>query len=151
MSRAMYLFALVCACGPSSSPAPREPVPPAPVVAIDAAVGPDAPLDQDLARLAERATALYGEVAQAFDAAGADCARATAKLVELQTTYADVIAANAKVLHEDRARDLRAALEPHADKLDAAAKAIVESTTMSSCARDKAFTDAFDTLVGAPP
>jgi len=76
-------------------------------------------LDQDLPRLAQRATTLYQEVASAFATAGVDCAAATARLVALQQTYADVIAANAKILHDGRARELRAALEPHAEALDA--------------------------------
>jgi hypothetical protein len=65
----------------------------------DAAV--DAPpLDQDLPRLAARGVKLYEEVARAFEAAGEDCAAATAKLGALTKTYEDVVAANAKVLHE---------------------------------------------------
>lgn len=135
---------------PAPVPAPLTPAPIGPpVVAADAA--PDGPLDQDLPRLAARATKLYQDVVVAFTAAGEDCAAAASKLGVLQSTYADVVAANAKVLHEGRARELRAALEPHADALDAAAKAIVGSKTMSKCSPDRAFTDAFDNLVGAPP
>jgi len=138
------------ACPPAAAPVepakPTQPTPPPP----DAAPPPVA-LDQDLPRLAQRATTLYQEVASAFATAGVDCAAATARLVALQQTYADVIAANAKILHDGRARELRAALEPHAEALDAAAKAIVDSPTMSKCSQDRTFTDTFDALVGAPP
>ena len=138
------------ACPPAAAPVepakPTQPTPPPP----DAAPPPVA-LDQDLPRLAQRATTLYQEVASAFATAGVDCAAATTRLVALQQTYADVIAANAKILHDGRARELRAALEPHAEALDAAAKAIVDSPTMSKCSQDRTFTDTFDALVGAPP
>ena len=135
------------ACPPAATPVePAKPIQPAPP---DAA--PAIPLDQDLPRLAQRATRLYQEVADAFAAAGVDCAAATTRLRALQQIYGDVVAANAKVLHEGRARQLRAALEPHAEALDAAAKAIVDSRTMSKCSSDRAFTDTFDDLVGAPP
>ena len=147
------VLAALCTTGLAACPpaaAPVEPVKPTqPVAAPDAA--PAVALDQDLPRLAERATRLYQEVARAFASAGADCATATTKLRALQQTYGDVVAANAKVLHDGRARELRAALEPHAEALDAAAKAIVDSTTMSKCSPDRAFTDTFDELVGAPP
>jgi len=136
-------------CPPAATPVePVKPTQPAPP--------PDAPpapiaLDQDLPRLAERATALYQEVAAAFAAAGENCADATTRLSALQKANADVIAANAKVLHEGRARALRMALEPHAEALDAAAKAIVQSKTMAACSADRTFTNTFDELVGAPP
>jgi hypothetical protein len=146
---ALAALGALAAC-PQPAPAPISTTTPvAPIVVADA--GPDAPLDRDLSRLAARATKLYQDVAAAFTEAGADCAAASSKLGALQTTYADVVAANAKVLHEGRARELRVALEPHSDALDAAAKAIVESKTMSKCSPDKSFTDAFDNLVGAPP
>jgi hypothetical protein len=127
------------------TPPPTDP-PPAPVPASAAP-----PLDHDYPRLAERAVKLYTEVADAFRTAGDDCTAATAKLGELATAYADVVTANAKVLHEGRARELRPALAKHADQFDAAAKSIVQSSTMAKCSRDPAFTKAFDDLVGAPP
>jgi hypothetical protein len=68
----------------------------------------------------------------------------------LRAQFADVTAANAKVLHEGRARELKLALAKHDAKLDAAAKAIVGSQTMSKCTTDRAFTRAFDELVAAP-
>ena len=153
MTRALLLVMLLAAC-PKPAPAPKQPPPPT-GGSGSAAPPPDAAptgaLDQDLPRLATRATKLYQEVAAAFTAAGEDCAAATSRLAALQTEYADVIAANAKVLHDGRARELRAALEPHAADLDAAAKAIVDSKTMKKCSPDRAFADSFDKLVGSPP
>jgi hypothetical protein len=108
------------------------------------------PLDRDLPRLAERGTKLLAELAAAFASAGEDCAVAITKLTELRASYADVIAANAQVLRDGRAADLKAALDAHEDANSASAKAIVESKTMAACATDRAFTDAFDELV-APP
>jgi len=140
----------LAACPPAAAPQPPPAKPTQPTPTPDAPP-PSGQLDQDLPRLAQRATLLYQEVASAFTSAGADCAAATTRLRALQTTYADVIAANAKILHDGRARELRAALEPHAEALDAAAKAIVDSKTMSTCSQDRTFTDTFDELVGAPP
>ncbi len=150
MSRVLSIALALAACGhPAPAPTPPPPPPPPPAAPIDAAVAQ--PLDRDLPSLAERATRLYQDVAAAFAAAGVECPAATAKLAVLQRTYADVVAANAKVLREGRAKELRAALESHADALDAAARSIVESPTMKQCSLDHAFTDAFDALVGAPP
>lgn len=156
MTRVLWIALLalggLAACPPrTTAPVPVTPPQQQPHVApADAALVP-VTLDRDLPRLAARATKLYQDVVVVFTASGEDCAAAAAKLGALQTTYADVVAANAKVLHDGRARELRAALEPHADALDAAAKAIVESKTMTKCSGDRAFTDAFDNLVGAPP
>jgi uncharacterized lipoprotein YmbA len=108
------------------------------------------PLDQDLPRLVERALALYRDVAAALAASGNDCAAASARLRELSERYRDVVLANAKVLHDGRARQLRAALEQHGDEFDAAAQAVVQSPTMARCAPDPAFGKAFDELL-APP
>ncbi len=155
MMRALSaVLAVLCVVGLVACPpaaAPVEPVKPTQPTAPPDAAPPPVPLDQDLPRLAERATKLYQEVAAAFTAAGENCSDATAKLGALQQTYADVIAANAKVLQEGRARALRTALEPHAEALDAAAKTIVASKTMAKCSADRAFTNTFDELVGAPP
>ena len=144
-------------CGTKSSP-PATPVgiaaPPdaAVVVApIDAPPPAPPPLDRDLPRLAERAAALYEAIAAAFRSAGKDCAAATAALVKLRGTYRDVTAANYKVHQEGRERDLQAALAKYDAKLDAAAREIVGSPTMSQCAADRAFTRAYDELVGAQP
>lgn len=146
-------LAALCVVGLTACPPAAAPVEPAeptqPIAPPDAA--PPVALDQDLPRLAERATRLYQDVAEAFATVGVDCAGATTRLRALQQTYADVVAANAKVLHDGRARELRAALVPHAEALDAAAKSIVDSQTMAKCSPDRAFTDTFDELVGAPP
>lgn len=155
MMRALGIVLLLAACPhPAEKPTPKPPDPPTGGSGTATAPPDAAPprsLDQDLPRLAGRATKLYQDVAAAFAAAGEDCAGATAKLGALQTEYGEVVIANAKVLHDGRARELRVALEPHATELDAAAKSIVDSVTMRTCAPDHAFTDAFDKLVGAPP
>ena len=143
------LYAVAACRSPTPPVEPAEPLPAAAVV--DAGVPEQVSLDRDLPQLAARASKLYQEIAQAFATAGADCPGATTRLRALQQTHADVITANAKVLHDGRARELRAALEPHAEALDASAKAIVDSSTMRTCSQDRAFTDAFDELVGSPP
>lgn len=157
---ATALVAAALGCGPRTSspttPATGSGGGSAPVAPPDAAVaivdaGPPPPLDRDLPRLAARSVALYEAIAAAFRTAGVDCAAAAQQLAALRTEYADVTAANAKVLHEGRAKELKSALAPYDDKLDAAAKEIVGSQTMARCTGDRAFTTAFDDLVGAPP
>jgi hypothetical protein len=152
--RLIWLAAAV-AC---SRPPPAPHSEPAHVVVVaDAAVVDAAPLDQDLPRLVERAIAMYQDIAAALvvpspsGASGKDCAAATAKLRQLAGTYRDVVAANAKVLHDGRAKELKAALEPHGDAFDAGARAIMQSPTMSACAQDPGFTKALDELLGASP
>ena len=149
MSRVMCIALIALGCG-HPSPPPRQ----AGTTHITAAP-PDAaalplPLDRDLPRLAERGSKLLADLAAAFAAAGEDCAVAITKLAELRGRYADVIAANAQVLRDGRAADLRVALAAHEDESSISAKAIVESKTMAACAKDHAFTQAFDDLV-APP
>jgi hypothetical protein len=149
MTRPPVVFlALALAACPKPAPAPAPPS--APPAGPDAAVAV-LPLDQDLPRLAARAVQLYQEVARVFAATGTDCAAAASKLRELRPTYAEVTTASAKVLHDGRAKDMRAALEPHAEALDAAGKAIATSQTMASCSSDRVFTAAFDEVIGAPP
>lgn len=164
MLRAMSIAAVLAACsgraGPVASPAAPPPAAaPAPPVAAPGAAAPSpaapapapaAPLDQDLPRLVERALAMYRDVAGALAASGNDCAAASARLRELSGRYRDVVTANAKVLRDGRARELRAALEPHGDEFDAAAQAVVGSPVMAKCAPDPAFGKAFDDLL-APP
>ncbi|HEX3477070.1 MAG TPA: hypothetical protein VHT91_18730 [Kofleriaceae bacterium] len=162
----MSIAAALAACsgrapGPAASPAPppaAAPAPPAaatappPAAPAPAAAPTDAgvPLDQDLPRLVERALAMYRDVARALAASGNDCAAASARLRELAARYRDVVTANAKVLRDGRARQLRAALEQHGDDFDAAAQAVVGSPIMAKCAPDPAFGKAFDELL-APP
>lgn len=151
------LLLVLAAC--STPPVPPKHMPPSPppadaavAVAVDAlASTPAGPLDRDLPRLAERSVALYESVVAVFRAAGTDCAAATAKIEALRKEFADVTAANAKILHEGRGREMKAALAKHETKLDAAAREIVGSQTISKCSADRSFTRAFDELVGAPP
>jgi len=151
MSRALWI-AVAAAVACSGSPPPARPTGAAPAVVVDAAPPADAaPLDQDLPRLAERSLAMYKDVAKAFADAGDDCKAATARLRELSGTYREVAVANAKVLQDGRAKQLQSALDPHGDEFDAAAKAVMQSPTMSKCAKDRAFGKAFDELLEAPP
>jgi hypothetical protein len=151
MWRMMWLAAAV-AVGCSGKPPPAaKPVEPAPVTAVADAGVDAAPLDQDLQRLAERSLAMYQAVAKAFAASGEDCKAATSQLGQLATQYRDVVTANAKVLKDGRAKQLRAALDPHNDEFDRAAKAMMQSPTMSKCSQDRAFARAFDELLEAPP
>jgi hypothetical protein len=146
--RALLIACAIACSGRSDRPPPAQPV--APVVVVDAAV--DAPpLDQDLPRLAERSLAMFKDLVAAFSASGQDCAAAIAKMHELGDRYRDVTLANAKVLHDGRAKQLQAALAPHSAELDAAAAAVVHSAVVSSCAEDRAFSKAFDELVSPPP
>jgi hypothetical protein len=169
MLRVMSIAAVLAACtgrapGPVVSPAPAAPPPAAahvaPAASTAAAAAPPAapapaaadpgPLDQDLPRLVERALAMYRDVAAALAASGSDCAAASARLRELSERYREVVSANARVLRDGRARQLRAALESHGDEFDAAAQAVVGAPAMAKCAPDPAFGKAFDELL-APP
>lgn len=146
----MLALALAAGCGNHSKPPATGASGSA--AAPDAGPPPGPPgLDRDYARLADRAVKLYEDVAEALRASGEDCAQATARLDELAATNQDVVAANVKILHEGRARELKAALAKNADRLDAAAKGIVDSQAMTMCAHDTAFSKAFDDLVGTPP
>ncbi len=151
MSRPCAVVIALLACAGCGNPGPGTPAIAGPAAQPADAGVPDAlPLDRDYDRLAERAVALYDAIAEAFRAAGEDCAQATSRLGGLAATYRDVVAANAKILHEGRARELKQALGKHGDRFDAAAKAIIESPAMARCSEDPAFTRAFDDLV-APP
>ena len=159
MSRPCAVVIALWLCAGCGNPGPAKPPGGGPVLpqAADAGVGDGGdgggagPLDRDYGRLADRAVAMYEAVAEAFRAAGKDCPKATAKVGELAAAYRDVVSANARVLREGRARELKQALAKHGDRFDAAAKAIIESETMARCSEDPAFTKAFDDLVGAPP
>jgi len=153
MSRVLCLAAVIACSAPSASaPPPAPPAPPPLAIVVDARPPPDArPLDQDLPRLIERSLAMYRDVADAFTASGDDCAAATAKLGQLAVADRDVVAANAKVIRDGRAAELRTALEPHGDAFDAAARAIMQSPTLARCAPDAVFARAFDELLHAPP
>ena len=147
MLRVIWIAAAL-ACGRSSEPPPAQPTA---VRVADAGPAADAaPLDQDLPRLAERSLAMYQDLVKAFTASGQDCAAAISRMHELAGRYRDVTAANAKVLHDGRAKQLKAALAPHSAEFDQAAAAVVHSPVMSSCGQDPAFSHAFDELI-APP
>jgi hypothetical protein len=149
--RVMWIAAVIaCSAACSGRPPPAQSAA-APVVVADAGVPVDAaPLDQDLPRLVERSLAMYRDMVQAFTTSDQDCAAAVSRLHELAGRYRDVGVANAKVLHDGRAKQLQAALAPHSAELDAAAAAIMQSPVVVRCAKDREFRQAFDELV-APP
>jgi len=148
----LVVFAVACASQPRPQPSVPVTVTGHHAATGNAAAAGDRPaLDQDLPRLVERSLAMYEAVAKAFAASGEDCAGAADKLGQLASSYRDVVQANAKVLHDGRAKELRAALEPHGDAFDASARAIVQSATMSRCSQVPAFARAFDELLEAPP
>jgi hypothetical protein len=150
MSRAMWIAAAIAvAC--SGSPTPAKPAAPQVVVADAGSAMDAAPLDQDIARLADRSLALYHDIAKAFAESGKDCKTATARLGRLASEYRDVTTANTKVLQDGRAKQLQAALDQHGDDFDRAAKTVMQSPTMSKCSQDRAFAKAFDDLLEAPP
>jgi hypothetical protein len=151
MWRVMFVALAAFGCGSKTATTPvadtgSAPAPPDAGIVVDAPL----PLDQNLPQLATRSVALYESVVAAFREAGTDCAAAATRLTALRAEYADVVAANAKVLHEGRARELKAALAKHDTQLDAAAQAIMAAPTLGACVKDEAFTRAFDDLVGAP-
>jgi hypothetical protein len=146
MVRAMWFVVAAAACG-GTAPPPAPPVVRAvPPVAV-AAPGPA--LDQDLPALVARSLAMQQAVGTVL-AATTDCAAVTARLGQLAGAYRDVATANAKVLHDGRGAELRAAIEPQAPAFDGAARAIMEAPTMAKCAEDPAFTRAFDALFTPP-
>jgi hypothetical protein len=153
MLRLICVVAAVACSGTAAPPAepPRAAGSPSPS-AHPADAGRDATaLDQDLPALAARSVTMYQDIARAFAASGEDCAAAAARLRQLAIGYHDVVAANARILHDGRARELRAALEPHGDVFDASARDIVSSPTMARCSQDPAFARAFDELLEPPP
>ena len=153
MLRVSWLAAALAlvACGPKPPPPPATGTSHATPPAAPADAPIPGPLDQDLPRLAARTLAMYQDVAKLFATTGEDCAAATAKLGDFEATYRDVVAANAKVLRDGRAKELRAALEPHAEPFDFAAKSIAQSPAMTKCSPDPAFETAFDALFEVPP
>jgi hypothetical protein len=147
MQRLIWLVTIVACSGKGPPPAQHAAAPPP----VDAAVVASSGLDQDLAQLVERSLGLYQAVGEALAASGEDCAVASARLGQLAGSYRDVVAANAKVLHDGRIEELRAALAPHGEAFDAAAQAVMKSPTLAKCAPDAGFTRAFDALVAPPP
>jgi hypothetical protein len=152
MSPVISLLAAAAAIACSGSPSPAKPTGPTPVaVPIDAGPRDAPPLDQDLERLVQRSLAMYRAVAKALGDPQRACSAATADLGQLRDEYRDVVAANAKVLQDGRAKELKAALAPHNDEFDRAAQAVLQSPTMAKCHGDRAFAKAFDDLLEAPP
>lgn len=137
---------LIAACGgaaPPAAPTPAPPPAPKPII-VDAGAPEAQALDHDLPRLVERSLAMYKDVVAALTAVGTDCAAATTRLGQLGAAYHDVAVANAKVIHEGRDAELRAALAPHDDELSRAAEAVMHAPTLSACANERAFADALD-------
>lgn len=156
MRRMPCVAIFVLGCGHAAGPPP----PAAPVGqthvarAIDAGAPPDAAaLEDDMPRLASRAVLLYQAWQKALVDAGEDCAKATASMNAVIERYADVIAANQRILEagHDKVAALKQALEAHGPEMDAAAEAIVHSKAMAACTQDKAFAQAIDRIGGSPP
>jgi hypothetical protein len=145
-----WCLLLLVACGhPQASPPATGSAPPpadAAVAAVDAG-----PLDQDLDRLAERSILLYDEIVAAFAAAGEDCGAAASKLDAITTKHAEVIAANAKVLHDGRQMQLKIALRRFDDRFHKAAQAIMHGKTVAACAEHPAFAKSLERLLGPRP
>jgi hypothetical protein len=151
MMRWLAITVLV-ACGHAAPP--PGPAPGTTHATPDAGTPDDGPvgLEANLPELAKRSAKLYEELANALADAKGDCAVATSKVDALATTYADVNAANARVLHAGHARvkQLKAALEPFKDELEASAKQVADSPTMRACSQNEGFAKAMDRLVGEP-
>ncbi|MDB4956068.1 MAG: hypothetical protein JWO36_3637 [Myxococcales bacterium] len=150
MTRWSWAAIIAIGCGHA---APSPPPPILKPVATDAAVSIDAQpiaLDDDLPRLAARALELFQAWATALEESGEDCAAATAKIDAIADRYADVITANAKVMHagRDKVKALRGEVAKHEEQFDAAAKQVVQSKAMAACHDDRAFAKAID-RVGA--
>ncbi|HET9988862.1 MAG TPA: hypothetical protein VFQ65_10080 [Kofleriaceae bacterium] len=144
-------IAVLASCGhaPPAGPEPGTTHATPPAAPADAAPPPG--LDDDLPKLAERSTALYEQLAKVLGPpAATDCAAVARELDKVASENADVLAANARVLHagHEKIQRLKNAIEPHQDALDAAAKTISESQTMKTCAEDAAFAKAIDRLLG---
>ncbi len=157
MLRASLLVVILGCGGPQPAPAAPEKGTPKPIAVAPVDAGapvepaPTGLLDQNLDRLAERSVMLYGEIVKAFDAAGENCGTAASKLDQLTHTHAEVIAANAKVLHEGREMQLKIALRRFDDQFQKSAKAIVQSKTIAACFQDAGFAKALEGLVGPRP
>jgi hypothetical protein len=110
-------------------------------------------LEDDPPRLAARAVELYQAWEHALMDAGEDCAKATANLEAVASKYADVIAANQRLIKEghDKIKAVKEALAPHDAEMNAAAEAIVHSKAMAACASNPAFARATDRIGGSPP
>jgi hypothetical protein len=151
MRRVVIAALIACSGHP-----PTEPVGPgsgsAIAVIADAAIdAPPPPLDRDPARLASRAVAMMQAVAAALSDSGEDCAAAATKLDAIRGEFADLLAANAKMLADGRKADLKAAIAPRQAELDAAATTVFATKAIAACVHDATFTRAFSLAMGGPP
>ncbi len=146
------LFAVGCGhAAPAPAPAPGTTHV---AHASDAGVdGAPPKLEDDLPRLAVRAVAMFDAWQRALADTGDDCAAATTKLNQLALDFADVIEANAHVVHSghEKIKALRAELANYDEQMDKAAEAIAHSKTMAKCAPEPAFARAVDRIGGEPP
>ncbi len=143
----LAIFAIGCgqpSTSATTTPAPRT------VAAPDAAPAEPVPLDEDLPRLAERASKLYADWARAFAEAGTDCTAATSRMNALAESYADVIVANQRLMRAGHQKvvAMRQEMKKYEVENDANAKAIADGPTMSTCSSDPAFSKAVDRLAG---
>ena len=156
--RHTWVAVMLLGCG-HAAPAPRPPSPPvarpapAPDAAPPAADASAVALEADLPRLAARAVEMFQAWQRALEGAGDDCAKATAAMNQVAEQYADVIAANARVLAagHDKIVALKQALAPHDAEMTAAAEAIVHAPAMAKCGSDQAFVQSIDRVGGSPP
>ena len=145
MMRRICAALMLAACGhPAPTTAPTTHVARTADASTDVAAL--RPLDEDLPRLAERGVQMAKALLKVLNETGTDCAAAAAKINALADANADVTAANAKILHAggERVKQLRAALEPYGAELDETAQNISKAITASNCAKDAAFSRAFD-------
>lgn len=150
MSRWSWFASFAIGCGHPAAPATQTtPAPAQAAVAPDAAVAPRA-LDDDLPRLADRAVKLYIDWQKAFEAAGTNCADATAKMNTLADANEDLIAANHRLVRagHENVKAARAELEKRSAEIDPAAQAIMTGPTMSACKADAPFNAALERLAG---
>jgi hypothetical protein len=152
------LLLAIVACG-HPAPAAQPPRPAQPIRALDAAppLPLDAPLalEDDLPRLATRAVHLFEDWRKALDDAHGDCTAAAKAVDAVADSYADVIAANTRVLHAGHARvvALKTALKPYDADMDAAAAGIAADlqSLVPKCESVPELGRALDRVGGAPP
>jgi hypothetical protein len=145
----MGIVAAIVACGPPRA-TPTEPTPPAPtsdarVVAVADGVPAPVPLDRDLPALAAKLADLYHAAADTVVAAGTDCARATAGLASVRSSFSETRDAIAKVGAD---KDRMAALEPELSRYGDAIKADIKrmGPTLDACRTDATFNAALEGL-----
>jgi hypothetical protein len=153
MMRAMRLAALIlalAACGhPATTPETTTGAahPTQTAAAPDAAPTIDAPppLEQDPPALAAGLVAVYEDVATA--AGAGDCDAIAAAVTALEPKHAALLDALRKADAAGRAADVKTALEPYRERVQAALDTIEQKT--ASCGKDPAVEHAIDALFGA--